>query len=63
MEYEGIMETIAHELTIEYIRANPEILVGSPDEIEDIVDRIGSIFDKFIVSIGKYTDKNRRYPI
>lgn len=45
-------QAMSHELTIEYIRTHPEILSGSIDTIEDMVDKIADINIKFYTALN-----------
>lgn len=44
---------LAHELTIEYLRANPEYLRHSRNEAQRMVDQIADVNKKFYDSLIK----------
>lgn len=45
-------QVMAHELTIEYIRAHPDILSGDINSIKDAVDKIADINVKFYEALA-----------
>lgn len=48
-------QALAHELTVEYIRANPQVLQDAPANISKIVDNVATINKNFLKAIQENT--------